>query len=337
MNRTGASLQTMIKEASIVVDECIKVRNKEKILIGTDSTRNFEADAIASLCNARGAEVLLVDLSPYVLPIKAGSYVDPPERFKDMMRSSNVTILVTSQEYSQRFSHKIHYFLNQTPECCVYQVDEEMGLWDYSIEDVQKVMENGNRVLDFMANAKWVHVTSKRGTDIKLCIEGRGCLAALPILPRPPMQAADPIPLWGELNWAPIENLSEGRVVVDGILMRWGSESAISQPVEWQVKDGRIVDIKGGPEAVDFKRTLESADTNAYVIGELGIGASHKGKLGTMQEKGILGTVHLGVGSNKGVYPGGTNVSKIHGDGSIRDVSIEVDGKPMLSDGKLVI
>ena len=135
----------------------------------------------------------------------------------DMMQSTNDTIIVTSQEYSQRFSHKIHYFLNQTAECCVYQVDEDMGLWDYSLEDVQKVMENGIKILNFMKQAKWVHVTSKRGTDVKFCIEGRECLAALPILPRPPMQAADPIPLWGELNWAPIEKLSDGWVVVDGI------------------------------------------------------------------------------------------------------------------------
>lgn len=327
----------MTQEASIVVDMSIGVKDGEKVVIGTDFERRLEAEVLASLCNARGAETLIVDLSSFATPIKHGRYVDPPERFIDMMRSSNVTILVTSQEYSQRFSHRVHHFLTQTPDCSVFQIDERLGTWDYSPDDVKKVMETGNKMLSFMKGAKWVHVTSSRGTDIKFCIDGRACLPALPILPRPPMQAADPIPLWGELNWAPIENLSEGRAVIDGILMRWGSESATSSPVEWTVKGGRIVDIKGEDEAKEFRRTLESADSNAYVIGELGMGASHKANLGTMQEKGRLGTVHFGVGSNKGVYPGGTNVSKIHGDGSIRDVTIEVDGRQMVVDGKLVI
>ena len=332
-----SSLINATKEAAIVIDTCIGVKQGEKVTIATDSDRRMEAEVLASLCVARGADVLVVDISPYVAPIVTGRYVDPPANFINLMRDSNVTIVVTSQEYSQRFSHRIHHFVNQTPTCAVYQVDEKMGTWDYSAEDVRTVMERGNKVLEFMKNAKWVHIASPKGTNIKFCIDQRACLPALPIMPRPVMQAADPIPLWGELNWAPIENLSEGKAVIDGILMRWGSESAIREPVEWTVKKGRIVEITGGDEAVEFRKTLESADENAFIIGELGIGVSHKANLGTMQEKGRLGTVHFGVGSNKGVYPGGTNVSKIHGDGSVRNVTIEVDGRPMVVDGNLVI
>ena len=147
----------------------------------------------------------------------------------------------------------------------------------------------------------------------------------MPIMKRAAIQAAMPIPLWGELNWAPVEELTEGRAVIDGILMRWGAQLAVSHPVEWVVHKGRIVEVKGGRDAHDFIKTLESADENAYIIGELGIGASHKARLGTMEEKGRLGTVHLGVGSNKVVYPGGRIVSKIHGDGSIRNVTVYVD------------
>ncbi len=319
------SITTMTREAAIVIDNCLAVKRGEKVTIATDSQRRLEAEVLASVCNARGAEVLIVDLSPYVVPIQTGRYVDPPEHFKELMRVSNLTIIVTSQEFSQRFSHKIHYFLNQSPECSVYQIDEGMGAWDYSLEDVESIMEKSRKVMRFMQGKKWVRVTSPRGANIRLCIEGRECLPGLPVWPRPLMQAAGPIPLWGELNWAPVEGLSEGRAVIDGILMRWGSESAISAPVTWTVKAGRIVDIEGGEEATQFRRTLESADPNAYIIGELGIGTSHKAKLGTMQEKGRIGTVHLGVGSNKGVYPGGKNVSKIHGDGTIRDVTVEVD------------
>jgi 2,5-dihydroxypyridine 5,6-dioxygenase len=331
------NLLTMTKEAELVIDTCLKVRSGERVTIATDSERNIEGQVIGSVCHARGAQVLVVDLTPYVIPIKRGRYVDPPENFKALMKESNLTLIVTSQEYSQRFSHKIHYFLEQTPDCSVYQIDEEMGTWDYSEEDINEIMSKGRRVQNYINGRKWVRVTSPNGTDIRFSVEGRNCLPGLPVMPRPGMQAACPIPLWGELNWAPNELLSEGKAVIDGILMRWGSESAISQPVTWKVKGGRIVDIQGESDALQFKRTLESADPNAYVIGELGIGVSHKAKLGTMQEKGRMGTVHLGVGSNKGVYPGGTNVSKIHGDGSIRNVTIEVDGAKIIEGEKILI
>ncbi|MCS7129556.1 MAG: hypothetical protein NZ919_02825, partial [Candidatus Caldarchaeum sp.] len=209
--------------------------------------------------------------------------------------------------------------------------------WDLHPEDVDLIMDRSLRVMEGMEGAKWVRVSSPNGTDVKLCIDGRDCLPVMPVMHRAAIQAAMPIPLWGELNWAPVEELTEGRVVVDGILMRWGHESAVNSPVEWTVRRGRIVEVKGGREAEEFLKTLESADDNAYVIGELGIGASHKARLGTMEEKGRLGTVHFGVGSNKGVYPGGKNVSSIHGDGSVRNVRVEVDGRLIIEGEKLLV
>lgn len=326
----------MVAEGEIVVDICIGVKKGEKVVVASDAKRRFEGEVIASLCHSRGADVLHVDITPYVMPIHAGRYLDPPEHFKELMKKTNVTIIVTSQEYSQRFSHKIHYFLTQSRECSVYQVDEGLGTWDLHREDIDVIMDRSRRIMDAMRDAKWVRVSSPNGTDIKLCIEGRACLPVMPVMDRAAIQAAMPIPLWGELNWAPVEELSEGRVVVDGILMRWGREAAVSNPVEWIVRGGRIVEVKGGREAEEFLKTLESADPNAYIIGELGIGASHKARLGTMEEKGRLGTVHLGVGSNKGVYPGGKNVSSIHGDGSVRNVKVEVDGR-LIIDGETLL
>jgi leucyl aminopeptidase (aminopeptidase T) len=326
----------MVSEAEIIIDKCIGVKTGEKCTVVTDSTRRVEGEVIAAVARARGAEALLVDISPYVTAVHAGRYVEPPEHFKELIKASNVTIIVTSQQFSQRFSHKIHYFLNQSESCSVYQIDEGLGSWDLTMDDIEKIMDNCHKIMDRMKDAKLVRVTSNNGTDIRLCIDGRQCLPVMPIMKRAAIQAAMPIPLWGELNWAPVEELTEGRAVIDGILMRWGAELAVSEPVEWIVRKGRIVDVKGGNDAREFIKTLESADENAYVIGELGIGASHKARLGTMEEKGRLGTVHLGVGSNKGVYPGGRIISKIHGDGTIRNVTVYVDSVKIIEEEKII-
>ena len=80
-----------------------------------------------------------------------------------------------------------------------------------------------------------------------------------------------------------------------------------------------------------------ASDENGTVVAEFAIGTSHKEKLGSPSEKGMLGTVHFALGDNSHCYPGGQCLSKLHLDGSVRNVTIEVDGKTIIKNGNLVI
>jgi leucyl aminopeptidase (aminopeptidase T) len=51
----------------------------------------------------------------------------------------------------------------------------------------------------------------------------------------------------------------------------------------------------------------------------------------------MMGTVHFALGDNSHCYPGGCSHSKLHLDGSVRQVTIEVDGKLVMKDGSLVV
>ena len=82
---------------------------------------------------------------------------------------------------------------------------------------------------------------------------------------------------------------------------------------------------------------MADAEENANTIAEFAIGTSHKEKFGSPSEKGMMGTVHFALGDNAQCYPGGQSLCSVHLDGSIRDVSIEVDGKMIMKDGRLVI
>jgi len=146
-----------------------------------------------------------------------------------------------------------------------------------------------------------------------------------------------PIPLWGEVAYAAVENKTEGKIVIDGIMLGVGVYGSLKNSIEWTIKGGRAVEIKGGEEAEKLKDAVVSSDENGTVVAEFAIGTSHKEKFGSPSEKGMLGTVHFALGDNSHCYPGGQCLSKLHLDGSVRNVTIEVDGKKIMQDGHLVI
>ena len=159
-----------------------------------------------------------------------------------------------------------------------------------------------DRLLGALASADRIHVTSPGGTDVTLSIKGHGCLPVVAV-PERGLPYAIPIPLWGEYNWAPVAGSVNGTIVIDGITEATAVLHVVSEPVTWTIVEDRIVDVRGGQDADDF-RTLFAIDDGASLIGELGIGGNPRAIYGTETEKARFGTVHFGVGQND-EYPGG--------------------------------
>jgi leucyl aminopeptidase (aminopeptidase T) len=73
------------------------------------------------------------------------------------------------------------------------------------------------------------------------------------------------------------------------------------------------------------------------VLGEFGIGLNPNAKLTgyMLEDEGVLGTCHLGIGSNLSF--GGLNDVPFHLDHIIRDATITVDGKVIVDGGSIQI
>ena len=111
--------------------------------------------------------------------------------------------------------------------------------------------------------------TSPAGTDLRVNIEGRPALQVTPIKQRGQMMG--PIPLWSEVAFAAVEDKTEGRVVVDGIMLGIGLPGQTPNPIEWRVEKGKAVAIEGGEEAEKLKQVIKGVD-GATVIGEFAFG-----------------------------------------------------------------
>jgi leucyl aminopeptidase (aminopeptidase T) len=185
-----------------------------------------------------------------------------------------------------------------------------------------------------MRAADNVRITSAAGTNVSLSLSGRECLPVV-IRPGRGMPYGTPIPLWGEYNWAPVRGSVSGTIVIDGITEATSNIHVVDSPVRWTVEADRVINVEGGEEAEAFRRVFE-IDTDASLIGEIGIGGNHFAMLGTETEKARLGTVHFGVGNNA-AYPGGDIRSEIHVDGGVRDAVIEVDGRVVMENGRFLL
>jgi aminopeptidase len=187
------------------------------------------------------------------------------------------------------------------------------------------------RVCAVLEGAGEVRVTSPKGTDVTMRIDGRPLERDVGVVSHAAPLTNLPA---GEVCLAPIEDSAAGRVVFD--LAFWDGEWVEDLEVEFAGGVARGLAATRGLDL--FNDTLATATGDGNVIGELGIGLNHEvtepcGNL-LLDEK-ILGTIHIAVGDNRVL--GGVNESSLHWDLLVMKPTVTVDGKPLLTGGDLVV
>src|SRR3990172_5244287 len=294
-----------------------------------------QADAVARVAVERGAFPVIANnqqqvrrgLADLTFPMA------PPRNLHQAMVSSDEIIIITNLEWANRFAH-----VSAVRESCannakIASVEEGIGAWELGEGDIHEATKRARDAIKALTGVKRCRVTSAKGTDVTVSIEGRPALEVTPIKKRGQMMG--PIPLWAEVAFAAVEDQTSGRIVVDGIMLGIGLRGQVKQPLTWTVKNGRATAIEGGPEAQRLREVITGVD-GADVIGEFAFGTSTKSPFGSPSEKGRLGTVHFALGDNHNAYPGGKNVSTLHLDGNILDATLQVldTGQYIVKDGK---
>lgn len=186
------------------------------------------------------------------------------------------------------------------------------------------VAEHTRRTADRLGKARRARVTASGGTELELEVAGRPGVALTNELAGRAAWGA--LPEFFEAAVAPVEGTANGRIVVDGTSLVTG---IASDPIELTVRDGVVVDLRGG-RADDLRAYLDDAGENARNVAELGIGTNGLAPpslTGTFLDKRIAGTVHFGLGDNRGL--GGETRAAIHTDVQVMDARVELDGKPL--------
>lgn len=335
---SASASEALQREAALIVDTCVSIQAGEVVTIITDNAHRPQADALAQVVVDREAFPVIADNEAQVARALADTQfpMAPPRNLHQAMVNSDTVLIVTNLEWANRFAHVDAVKASCARNAKIASVEEGMGSWQLTQKDLNEAVERAHRAAEVLDAAKRVRVTSARGTDVEVSIEGRPPLEVIPI--KKPGDMMGPLPLWSEVAFAAVEDQTEGTIVIDGVMLGIGLPGAVQTPIVWKVQGGQVVSIEGGAEAERLRQTIEGVP-GADVIGEFAFGTSAKSPYGSPSEKGLLGTVHFALGDNHNAYPGGQNVSTLHLDGVIYKATLQVldTGQFILKDGQWVL
>lgn len=187
--------------------------------------------------------------------------------------------------------------------------------------DYEAIAEECEAMLEQVAGADEIRVTTPRGTDVTFEIGDREWLDDTGIVREP--GAFSNLPA-GEVFVSP--ESADGTYVVDGTIRPHGLLDP-DRTIEFEVEDGYVTSIGDDAIRSEVEEAAEQVGDNAYNLAELGIGTN----IGVTELIGSVlldekagGTVHIALGDDAGI--GGDNDAPIHLDGILREPTVYADG-----------
>ena len=312
--------------AGRVVRDYLGIRSGERFVVVVDERTDREIPAeLVRAAHGVGADPVVVTIAP-----RARSGEEPPGPAAAAMRTADVVLCAASTSL---------YHTHAKAEA------ERAGVrGDFNAPSRASAWRTGAMTADFLAirrraehlagllrATRVVRVTSPAGTDLTARIEGREPKAWLTGICRSPGEVSA-LP-GGEVSLPPLEGTSDGIVVWERVASDLGT---LDHPVRIVVRRGRAIEVTGRDAADRLRRILETI-RDADNIGEIGIGLNPQALIADdiTEAKKALGTVHVALGDSANEY-GGLVECDVHLDGLLMAPTIELDGTPIVVDGRHV-
>ena len=186
-----------------------------------------------------------------------------------------------------------------------------------------------------LASAKTFRFTNLVGTEVTYRFHNRY---------KPLMEygyTADP-GRWDHFPAGLIANFTEdvdGRVVMNEGDIVYPTMMFLSEPIEFQIERGQVRRIKGGKQADEMRRWMDSYDDpRAYAVSHIGWGTHTAAEWSVkgigMDGRSYYGNVLFSLGPN--LEFGGDNDTACHMDLPMRGCSAWVDGEKIIANGRIL-
>lgn len=309
------------KPSKTIVNDCLKVKKGEKVLIITDKNLKEIANEIYNAAKEI-TEAHLIEI-----PVGKVNGEEPPEDITKLMQEHDVLIIPTSKSLTHTNAVK-NAITKGARGATLPGITKDMMLRAIDI-DYNEMKENKEKLKKILDSGKEVHIKTKAGTDLRFSIKERKAKSCTGIINK---GEVGNLPA-GEVFIAPVEETANGKLIIDGSLLN----NKVETPIEITIKDGFAAEIKGEKEAEELKKALESVNNkNAFNVAELGIGINPNAIItgNVLEDEKVLGTCHIAFGKNSSF--GGKIDIPIHIDCIIKDPTILIDDKEIMNKGKFV-
>ncbi|MEO0127000.1 MAG: aminopeptidase [candidate division WOR-3 bacterium] len=309
----------LISSADIVIHQCLSIKNGERVVIVTDKPCKKIGEVLWEQLPDK-KDSYLVEIAP-----TGGHGKEPPPLIGEILKKCDVFIIPTSFSLTHTQARikatksgvRGATMPGITTDLMIRTLNADYNKIARLTKKVEALLTRTKEVLVKTGNNElYLDITSRRGHPDTGIIRTPGSFSNLPA---------------GESYCAPLEDKSEGKVVIDGSFAPLG---LLKKPVILTLKSGKIVKLEGNKT---LEKIFDQAGEKGRVLCELGIGTNYKAIItgNVLEDEKVMGTIHLAFGNNLGF--GGKNDAKIHLDGVIRKPWVWFDKKLVIKQGKIVI
>lgn len=314
-------MNQLVKTAEGVLSSCLAVKKGEEVLIVTDNTRKEIGEALYEAAGNLGCERLLMVMNEREL-----SGQEPPKAVAAAMKSADVVIAPTAQSLTHT-NARIEAAKAGTRVATMPGITEEMFSQGAMTADYSKVEKLTAVVTEMLSKASVAKI-EKDGHVLTININGRDGVPS-PGVYREPGKCGN-LPS-GEAYIAPLEDGSEGEIIIDGSMVGIGK---LDSPLHMVISGGKLRSVTG--EKSENLDVLLKNETNGTLC-ELGIGTNEAAVLNgiILEDEKVYGTVHIAFGTNTSF--GGVNKAECHMDGIILRPTLYLDDVKVIEDGVFLV
>ncbi len=297
------------------------VHTGEEVLVVVDETSLRIGSALFGAAKELGCEVLLMQMTEREL-----SGQEPPKAVAAAMKAADVVLAPTAKSLTHT-NARIEAAKAGTRVATLPGITEKMFSEGAMTANYDEVVKLTAIVTGMLTKAKMAKIM-KNGYTLTIDLEGRNGVPS-PGVYKLPGQCGN-LPS-GEAYIAPMENGSNGEMIIDGSMVGVGK---LSTPLHMVIQGGKLKEVTG--EGSEKLGILLRNEANATLC-ELGIGTNEKALLNgvILEDEKVYGTVHIAFGTNTSF--GGVNKAECHMDGIILKPTLYLDDQLVIQEGVFLV
>lgn len=310
-------MQDFVKIAEQVLVSCLGVKKDESVLVITDDTRKEIGEAFYQAACDLGCEGLLM-----VMKEREVSGQEPPKAVAEAMKAADVVIAPTAKSLTHTAA-RIQAAAAGNRVATMPGITREMFGKGAMTADYQEVEKLTARITDMLTRADKARI-EKDGKVLEISLKGRDGVPSPGVYKEPGKCGNLPS---GEAYIAPLEDGSEGEMIIDGSMVGIGK---LESPLHMKISGGKLREVTG--DKSENLGILLKNETNGTLC-ELGIGTNEAAILNgiILEDEKVYGTVHIAFGTNASF--GGVNKAECHMDGIILRPTLYLDDTLVIKEG----
>lgn len=303
-----------------ILNNCLAVRKGEKVLIVSDTDRKTIGHVFFNAARDLGAEVAHLEMLP-----REEDGQEPPKMVDRAMRNAGVVILATTYSLTHTTARRMAN-RNGARIVSMPGVTKKMLSSGAMTADYREISKHMKKVAKHLVGSKELEITSESGTNLTINIKKRDWVVGDNGLCFKKEEFTT-LPA-GELFIAPVEHLTNGRVVIDGIF-----EEVLEKPVDMWITKGVATKVM---RARHLKDIFQKYGKKIVTVSRIGIGLNPAAKLeaDSFGAKKRLGIISVSFGDNTTI--GGRISCPISITGIITNATLKADGKTIVENGKIL-